>query len=119
MSNLIKSHCLVIFDEGLEFYNKYVNMLFQQYNIHSYLFEHQQKLVLPKELIEQSKACYGNILQNFILRDGSIKLQKFKMFTTTRTIAPSSGRQMKSRGQIEKKYLKSCFLKFTTELNVS
>ena len=26
----------VIFDEGLEFYNKYVNMLFQQYNIHSY-----------------------------------------------------------------------------------
>ena len=26
----------VIFDEGLEFYNKYVNMLFAQYNIHSY-----------------------------------------------------------------------------------
>ena len=26
----------VIFDEGLEFYNKYVNLLFQQYNIHCY-----------------------------------------------------------------------------------
>ena len=26
----------VIFDEGLEFYNKYVNMLFAQYNIHFY-----------------------------------------------------------------------------------
>ena len=26
----------LIFDEGLEFYNKYVNMILQQYNIHSY-----------------------------------------------------------------------------------
>ena len=26
----------VIFDEGLEFYNKYVNMLFAQYNVHFY-----------------------------------------------------------------------------------
>ena len=26
----------LIFDQGLEFYNKYVNMLFAQYNIHSY-----------------------------------------------------------------------------------
>ena len=26
----------VVFDEGLEFYNKYVDMLFAQYNVHSY-----------------------------------------------------------------------------------
>ena len=46
----------VIFDEGLEFYNKHVNMLFAQYNIHSYSIRTSTKAGAAERAIRTIKA---------------------------------------------------------------
>ena len=46
----------VIFDEGLEFYNKNVNMLFSQYNIHSYSIRTSTKAGAAERAIRTIKS---------------------------------------------------------------
>ena len=46
----------VIFDEGLEFYNKHVSMLFAQYNIHSYSIRTQTKAGAAERAIRTIKS---------------------------------------------------------------
>ena len=46
----------VIFDEGLEFYNKHVSMLFSQYNIHSYSIKTSTKAGAAERAIRTIKS---------------------------------------------------------------
>ena len=68
----------VIFDEGLEFYNKYVDLLFTQYNIHSYSIRTSTKAGAAERANRTIKSMIWKYFTEFKTKTWVNKLSEFE-----------------------------------------